>query len=78
VNTIEALLEVDEAACTEVSAEDMILERGTDRWVAIVGHFPFVDRVRRAAAECWVVELRARDGQARCDYRTANAVHSIV
>jgi len=57
-----ALLEVDEAACTEVNAEDVILGRGTGRRVAIVGHFPFVERVRRAAAECWVVELHPRPG----------------
>ena len=57
-----ALLKVDEAACTEVNAEDVILEQGTGRRVAIVGHFPFVERVRRAAAECWVVELHPRPG----------------
>lgn len=52
-----ALLDVDEAACAEVNAEEIIIERGRDRKVAIVGHFPFVDRVRRAAAECWVLEI---------------------
>ncbi len=57
-----ALLEADETACTEVNAEDVILERGTGRRVAIVGHFPFVERVRRAAGECWVVELHPRPG----------------
>ena len=57
-----ALLEVDEARCTEVNAADVIVERGADRRVAIVGHFPFVERVRRAAAECWVVELHPRPG----------------
>lgn len=57
-----ALLEVDPAACTEVNAEEVILERGGGRRVAIVGHFPFVEQVRRAAAECWVVELHPRPG----------------
>jgi len=57
-----ALLEVGEAACTEVNAEKVILERGTGRRVAIVGHFPFVERVRQAAVECWVVELHPRPG----------------
>jgi uncharacterized protein (DUF4213/DUF364 family) len=27
-----------------------------------VGHFPFTERVRRAAAGCWVVELHPRPG----------------
>lgn len=60
--TFNALLQVDEPACTEVNAEDVILERGTGRRVAIVGHFPFTERVRRAASECWVVELHPRPG----------------
>jgi uncharacterized protein (DUF4213/DUF364 family) len=51
-----ALLEVDDAAFTEINAEQIILERGAGRRVAIVGHFPFIDRVRAAAAACWVVE----------------------
>ena len=59
---VNALLEVDETGCTEVNAEQVILERGAGRRVAIVGHFPFVERVRQAAAECWVLELRPRPG----------------
>jgi uncharacterized protein (DUF4213/DUF364 family) len=57
-----ALLEVDEMACTDVNAAEVILERGTGRRVAIVGHFPFVERVRQAAAACWVLELRPGPG----------------
>lgn len=51
-----ALLEVDASRLTEVNAEQIILERGTGGRVAIVGHFPFIERVRAAAAECWVLE----------------------
>ncbi len=58
-----ALLEVDEAACTEVNAQELIVERGAGRRVAIVGHFPFIERVRHAAAECWVAELHPRPGE---------------
>jgi uncharacterized protein (DUF4213/DUF364 family) len=57
-----ALIEVDEGACVEANALDLILERGTGRRVAVVGHFPFVGRIRRAAAECWVLELQPRPG----------------
>lgn len=64
---LNALLEVDEAACIEVNAERVILERGTGRRVAVVGHFPFVDRVRQAAVRCWVVEQHPRPGDVPAD-----------
>ncbi|MGD8516623.1 MAG: DUF364 domain-containing protein [Anaerolineae bacterium] len=51
-----ALLEVDASRMTEVNAEQVILERGAGRRVAIIGHFPFIERVRAAAADCWVLE----------------------
>jgi uncharacterized protein (DUF4213/DUF364 family) len=60
---LNALLEVDESSLTEVNAEEVILERGAGRRVAIVGHFPFVERVREAAADCWVLELRPGPGE---------------
>ncbi len=57
-----ALLDVDEDACTEKNAEDLVVERGQGRRVAIVGHFPFVEQVRQTAAACWVLELEPRLG----------------
>lgn len=54
---LNALLEVDLAACIERNAEELILERGRGRKVAVIGHFPFVPRVREAAGTCWVLEL---------------------
>ncbi len=57
-----ALLEVDESTCAELNAAEVIVERGRGRKVAIVGHFPFIERVRRAAEACWVLELHPRPG----------------
>jgi uncharacterized protein len=57
-----ALLEVDESACTDLNAEEVIMQQGVDRRLAIVGHFPFVERLRQAAEACWVLELRPRPG----------------
>jgi uncharacterized protein (DUF4213/DUF364 family) len=63
-----ALLTVDEAACTDRNAADVILQRGAGRRVAIVGHFPFVERVRQAAEVCWVLEMRPRPGDLSTAY----------
>jgi uncharacterized protein (DUF4213/DUF364 family) len=64
---LNALLEVDQTVYTEINAEEVILALGTGRRVAIVGHFPFVERVRSAASECWVVELHPRPGDIPAD-----------
>ena len=53
---LNALLEVDEAALAEVNAEEVLLEKGAGKRVAVIGHFPFVERLRAVAADCWVLE----------------------
>ena len=58
--TINALLNVDEEACVEVNAAEVLVTRGAGKRVAVVGHFPFIRRVRRAAKTLWVLELRPR------------------
>ncbi len=53
---VNALLKPTVPDLPEVNAEEVIVERGTGKRVAIVGHFPFTERVRAAAADCWVLE----------------------
>ena len=62
IAAFNALLEVDEAPMTERNAEEIILEHGMGKRVAIVGHFPFIDRVRAQTSDCWVLELRPGPG----------------
>jgi uncharacterized protein (DUF4213/DUF364 family) len=57
-----ALLEVEESACEEINAAEVILARSTGRRVAVVGHFPFVEEVRGVAAECNILEMEPRTG----------------
>lgn len=60
--TINALLDVDESRCIDVNAADVVAERGANRNVAVVGHFPFVEQLRTIAAQFWVLELHPREG----------------
>lgn len=53
---LNSLLEVDESACVERNAADLILEKGENRKVTVVGHFPFIPRIRDHAKELWVIE----------------------
>ena len=70
--TLNALLDLGRpaeqaAALTEANAEEILIEKGTGRRVAVVGHFPFVDRLRERAAECTVLELRPQPGDVPAD-----------
>jgi uncharacterized protein len=60
--TINSLLEVDIESCTEINAAEVILEKGEGKKVAIVGHFPFLPRVREKAKTLWVIEKTPREG----------------
>ncbi|MBW2091818.1 MAG: DUF364 domain-containing protein [Deltaproteobacteria bacterium] len=77
IATLNAMLEVP-AFCFEAkSAIEMVVERGRNRRVAVVGHFPFVERLRKEVGELDVLELkeipgdlpssRAKEVLPRCD-----------
>ncbi|MCP4577684.1 MAG: DUF364 domain-containing protein [Deltaproteobacteria bacterium] len=60
--TINSLLEIDEDFCIELNAAELIKEKGKDKRVAIVGHFPFIPKVREIAKEVWVMEKNPKKG----------------
>jgi len=60
--TLNSLLDVDESRCIERSAFDVVAEKGAGRDVAVVGHFPFVSRLRGLARNLWVIEKRPQPG----------------
>jgi len=62
-----ALLAFDEASFVELNASQVIMDQGAGGRVAIIGHFPFVEEVRRAAETCWVLELDPRPGDVPAD-----------
>jgi uncharacterized protein (DUF4213/DUF364 family) len=57
---INALLPRQEAAWVDLNAELVIAERGQGRNVALVGHFPFVPRLRDRVGRLSVLELAPR------------------
>ena len=60
--TINSLLEIDEGRCRELNAGDLIAERGGNKRVAIIGHFPFIPKLREIARELWVIEKNPQEG----------------
>lgn len=59
---INSLLEVDLDSCVELNAAELILQKGEGKKVVIVGHFPFLPRVREKAKALWVIEKNPRQG----------------
>lgn len=62
--SVNSVLPIDESLCVDRNAADEIGVMGQGKRIAIMGHFPFVKKLREMAAELWVFELpgRARPG----------------
>ena len=60
--TINSLLDIDEQRCVDINAANLLIQKGRNKKVALVGHFPFVPKLRQAAECLWVIERRPREG----------------
>ena len=60
--TINSLIDIDESKCIEKNAFEIILEKGQGKNVAIVGHFPWIPKLREKVQNLWVLEQRIREG----------------
>jgi len=60
--TINSLLEIDENSCIELNAAELIVEKGKGKRIAVVGHFPFIPRVRKYSKDVWVIEKNPKEG----------------
>jgi len=56
VAAINSLLEVDEKNAVEINASEVLMKRGAGKNVALVGHFPFIPRLRKSVGNLWVIE----------------------
>jgi len=60
--TINSLLEIDEGRCLDLNAGDLIAEKARGKRVAIVGHFPFIPKLRDIAKALWIIEKNPQEG----------------
>jgi len=60
--TINSLIEADESKCVEKNAFEILVEKGEGKNVAVVGHFPWIPRLRGKVGNLWVLEQRLREG----------------
>lgn len=73
IAALNSLLEVDESRMVQVNAAEVIARESAGRNLAIVGHFPFISRMRTIAKNCWVIEKRAFE-----DDFPEEAAHDLV
>jgi len=59
---LNSLIEVDENLCVELNAFEILAEKGKDKNIAIVGHYPFISKLRKLTRELWVVEKKPQEG----------------
>jgi uncharacterized protein (DUF4213/DUF364 family) len=71
VAAINSLLDVSEIGenfgTWEINAYDVLADHGREANVAIVGHFPFVNRLRETTKKLWVVEQQPIAGEHPAD-----------
>jgi hypothetical protein len=56
VAAINSLLEINEQDAVEMNASEVLMQRGAGKNVALVGHFPFIPRLRKTVGNLWVIE----------------------
>ncbi len=67
---INSLIDIDESRCSELNDYEIIAEKGRNKNVAIIGHFPFIPKLKEMVRNLWVIEkilsqeitLRKRQG----------------
>jgi len=57
VAAINSLLVPDETKAVLMNASEVLMKKGAGKNVALVGHFPFIPRLRTAVGNLWVIEL---------------------
>ena len=73
VAAINSLLAVDENDAVETNAVEELIEYGRGKNVAVVGHFPFIPKLRSVVGQLWVIEQSPMEG----DY-PAEAADDII
>jgi len=59
---LNSLIDIDKSKCIEMNADDIIREKGKDKNVSIIGHFPFVEELKGIAKNLWVIEKHPMPG----------------
>ncbi len=73
IAAINSLVAVDESQAVEINAAEVLIEHGRSKNVALVGHLPFIPKLRLEVGHLWVFEQRPVDDE----YPAASAADLI-
>jgi len=59
---VNSLIEIDDSKYIEKNAFELLVERGKGKRVAVVGHFPWIPKLKEKVEHLWVLEKRLREG----------------
>lgn len=59
---INSALPISENGFVEINAGKILEEKGAGKNIAVIGHFPFIPWLRKAAKELYVIEKRPQEG----------------
>jgi uncharacterized protein (DUF4213/DUF364 family) len=59
---INSLIDIDESKTADGNAFDILAQKGRDKNIAVVGHFPWVRSLKAVAGKLWVIEQRPQQG----------------
>ncbi|MBW2038193.1 MAG: hypothetical protein JRI46_01130 [Deltaproteobacteria bacterium] len=65
--TMNSLIEIEEDKWSEANASEILAAHGSGKDVAIVGHFPFVPKLKETARNLWIIEKRPQPGDLEAD-----------
>jgi len=60
IAAINSILDIDEGRVEQINAAEVIAQQSKDKNLVVVGHFPFIERMKSIARNCWVIEKQPR------------------
>lgn len=63
IAAINSLLELPTQHVTEINIAEVLEQKGKGKKIVMIGHFPFVKKLRKVAKEVWVIDLQPGPGE---------------
>jgi uncharacterized protein len=59
---INSQLELNSEKCSDINGIDLLCEKGRDKNISVIGHFPNLDKLGSAAKNFWIIEKHPLPG----------------